>query len=105
MPHGFCHHIGGSRSWFLQLYIVIGSFPINENKITSVCNPILLLSHARRLDPSLGWAVTKMASLAKLTAPVLLAGKSLRTLGLRSFCAPVMSPRGKILDFSTEPLV
>jgi hypothetical protein len=46
-----------------------------------------------------------MASLAKITAPMLLAVKFMRTLGLRSFYAPVMSPRGEILDFLTEPLV
>jgi hypothetical protein len=46
-----------------------------------------------------------MASVAKITALVLLAGKSVRTLGLWSFCAPVMSPREEILDFLTEPLI
>jgi hypothetical protein len=70
-----------------------------------MCNPILLSSHARRLDPSLGWAVTMMASLAKIATPVLLVGKSMRTLGLRLFCAPVMSPRGEILGFLIKPLV
>jgi hypothetical protein len=46
-----------------------------------------------------------MASLAKIAVPMLLAGKSMRTLGLQSFYALVMSPRGKILGFPTEPLV
>jgi hypothetical protein len=46
-----------------------------------------------------------MASLAKIAALVLLMAKSVRTLGLRSFHAPVMSPRGEILSFLTEPLV
>jgi hypothetical protein len=46
-----------------------------------------------------------MALLAKITAPVLLAGKSVRTLDLWSFHAPVMSPGGEILGFSIEPLV
>jgi hypothetical protein len=44
-------------------------------------------------DPSLGWAITMMASLAKITVPMLLAGKSVRTPGLRSFRALVMSPQ------------
>ena len=57
------------------------------------------------LGTSFGWAVTTMASVAKIAAPVLLAGKSVRTLGLRSFLALVMSPRGEILGFPTEPLV
>jgi hypothetical protein len=46
-----------------------------------------------------------MALLAKITAPMLLASKSVRTPGLRSFRAPVMSPKGEILGFLTEPLV
>jgi hypothetical protein len=45
------------------------------------------------------------ASVAKIVAPVLLAGESMRTLGLRSFCALVISPRGGILGFLTEPLI
>ena len=45
-----------------------------------------------------------MVSLANIAVPVLLAGKSVRTLGLRSFRALVMSPSGEILGFSTEPL-
>jgi hypothetical protein len=57
------------------------------------------------LGPSLGWAITTMASVAKIAAPVLLAGESMRTLGLRSFHALVMSPRVEILGFSTDPLV
>ena len=57
------------------------------------------------LGPSLGWAVTTMALVAKITMPVLLAGESMRTPGLRSFGAPVMSPKGEILGFPTEPLV
>jgi hypothetical protein len=55
--------------------------------------------------PSLGWAVTTMASVAKIVVPVLLAGESVSTLGLWLFRAPVMSLRGEILDFLTEPLV
>ena len=85
-------------------YIIIGFFPIDEMKLLLFVIP-LLLSHAQRLCPSLGWAVTMMASLAKIAAPMLLAGKSVRTLGLRSFRAPVMSPRGEILSFPTEPLI
>jgi hypothetical protein len=46
-----------------------------------------------------------MASLAKIVLPMLLARKPVRTLGLRSFRAPIMSPEGEILGFSTEPLV
>jgi hypothetical protein len=46
-----------------------------------------------------------MASLAKIAVPMLLTGKSLRTLGLRLFRAPIMSPGGEILGFPTEPLV
>jgi hypothetical protein len=46
-----------------------------------------------------------MASLAKITTSVLLAGKSVRTPSLRSFHAPVMSPRGEILGFPIKPLV
>ena len=38
-PHGFYHRIGGSRSQFLPLYIVIGSFPINEMKLPSCLIP------------------------------------------------------------------
>jgi hypothetical protein len=59
----------------------------------------------RDLGPSLGWAIIIMALVAKIAAPVLLAGKSMRTLGLRSFRAQVMSPRGEILDFLTKPVV
>ena len=70
-----------------------------------MCNPILLLSHSQRLDPSLGWAFMTMASLPKIVTPVLLVGKSVRTPGLRSFYALVMSPKGEILGFPTEPLV
>ena len=57
------------------------------------------------LGPSLGWAVMTMASVAKIAVSVLLAGESVRTLGLRSFRAPVMSPRGEILGFPVEALV
>ena len=46
-----------------------------------------------------------MTLLAKIAAPMLLAGKSVRTPGLWSFRAPVMSPRGEILGFLTKPLV
>jgi hypothetical protein len=46
-----------------------------------------------------------MASLAKIIVLVLLASKSVRTLGLWSFSALVMSPRGEILGFPIEPLV
>jgi hypothetical protein len=46
-----------------------------------------------------------MASLAKIVVPVLLVGKSVRNLGLRSFYALVMSPRGKILGVLTEQLI
>ena len=46
-----------------------------------------------------------MASLAKIAVPMLLAGKSMRTLGLRSFRALVMSLGGKILGFLTKPLI
>jgi hypothetical protein len=42
---------------------------------------------------------------AKIVAPVLLVGKSMRTLSLRSFHAMVMSRRGEILAFLAEPLV
>ena len=55
--------------------------------------------------PSLGWAITTMASVAKIVAAVLLAGEFVRTPGLRSFHASVMSLRGEILGFLTEPLV
>ena len=65
----------------------------------------LLSSHAQRLHPSLGWAITMMALLAKIAVPMLLAGKSTRTSGLRSFHAPVMSSRGEIVGFLIEPLV
>ena len=56
------------------------------------------------------WSLIRMGcyddgSMAKIVAPVLLAGKSVRTPGLLSFRAPVMSPRGVILGFLTEPLV
>jgi hypothetical protein len=40
-----------------------------------------------------------MASLAKIVVSMLLVGKSVRTSGLRSFYALVMSPRGEILGF------
>jgi hypothetical protein len=46
-----------------------------------------------------------MASLTKIATPMILTGKSMRTLGLRLFRAPVMSPNGEILSFLTEPLV
>ena len=46
-----------------------------------------------------------MPSLAKITVAMLLTGKSMRTLGLRSFRALVMSLRWEILGFLTEPLV
>ena len=46
-----------------------------------------------------------MTSVAKIVALVLLAGESMRTLGLRSFHAPVMSLRGEILGFLIEPLI
>ena len=46
-----------------------------------------------------------MALVAKIAAPMLLAGESMRNLGLRSFCAPVMSPRGEILYFLVDPIV
>ena len=59
----------------------------------------------RDLGPSLGWAITTMASVTKIAEPVLLAGESVRTLGLWSFHALVMSPKGEILSFPTEPLV
>jgi ABC-type spermidine/putrescine transport system permease subunit II len=57
------------------------------------------------LGPSLGWAITMMASVDKIVAPVLLAGESVRTLGLWLFCALIMSPRGEILDFPAKPLI
>ena len=57
------------------------------------------------LGPSLGWAVMMIALVAKIAAPMLLAGESVRTLGLRSFRAPVLSPRGEMLGFPIEPLV
>jgi hypothetical protein len=47
----------------------------------------------------------KMAAVAKIAVPVLLVGKSVRTPSLRSFCALVMSPKGEMLGFMTEPLV
>ena len=46
-----------------------------------------------------------MASVAKIAMPMLLAGKSMRTLGLRPFRALVMSPIVEILGFPIEPLV
>jgi hypothetical protein len=46
-----------------------------------------------------------MALVAKIDMPVLLASESMTTLGLRLFCALVMSPRGEILCFLTEPLI
>ena len=57
------------------------------------------------LGPSLGWAVMTMASVAKIIVPVLLTGKSVRTPGLQSFRALVMSPKGEILGFLAEPLI
>jgi hypothetical protein len=58
------------------------------------------------LGPSLGWTIMTMVLVAKIVVPMLLAGKSVRTLGLRSFRALVMSPhRGEILGFLIEPLV
>jgi hypothetical protein len=54
----------------------------------------------RDLGPSLGWAVTMMVSVAKIVAAVLLAGESVKTLGLRSFHASVMSPKWEILGFT-----
>ena len=57
------------------------------------------------LGPSLGWAITIIASVAKIVVPVLLVGESVRTLGLQSFRALVMSPRGEILGFPTDPLI
>ena len=89
---------------FLPPYIVIVSFPIFEMKLLSFVIS-LPLSHDLRLSPSLGWAITTMASLAKIVVPVLLAGKSVRTPGIGSFRALVMSPRGEILSFPTEPLI
>ena len=59
----------------------------------------------RDLGPSLGWAAMTMALAAKIVVPMLLAGESMRTLGLRSFRALVMSLRWEILGFLTEPLV
>ena len=85
-------------------YIVIGSLPINEMKLLLFVIT-LLLSHAHRLSPSLGWTVMMMASVAKITMPVLLMGKSVRTPGLQLFHALVMSPRGEIFGFPIEPLV
>jgi hypothetical protein len=55
--------------------------------------------------PLLGWAVTTMASVAKIATPTLLVGKPMRTLGSRLFCAQVMSPRGEILGLPTKTLV
>jgi hypothetical protein len=55
--------------------------------------------------PSMGWAAMTIASLAKIVAPILLAGKSERTPDLRSFHAPVISPRAEILGFLTEPII
>ena len=57
------------------------------------------------LGPSSGWAVTMMASMAKIAVPMLLMGKSVRTPGLQSFRALVMSPKGEILGFLAEPLI
>jgi hypothetical protein len=57
------------------------------------------------LGPSLGWGVTIMPLVAKIVVLVLPVGESMRTPGLRSFRVPVMSPRGEILSFPTEPLV
>jgi hypothetical protein len=53
----------------------------------------------------MGWAVMTMASVAKIAMPMLLAGEPVRTLGLWSFHALVMSHRGEILGFPTEQLV
>ena len=57
------------------------------------------------LGPMLGWAIMTMASVAKIVMHVLLASESVRTLGLRSFHALVMSPKGEILGFLAEPVV
>jgi len=57
------------------------------------------------LFPSWGWVATTIASMAKIAAPMLLAGKSVRTPSLCSFRALVMSPRGEIHGFPTEPLI
>ena len=57
------------------------------------------------LGSFLGWAIMAMASMAKIAVPVLLVGESMRTLGLQSFLALVMSPIGEILGFLAEPLV
>jgi len=46
-----------------------------------------------------------MALMAKIAVPMLLMGKSVRTPGLQSFRAPVMTPRGEILGFLAEPLI
>jgi hypothetical protein len=46
-----------------------------------------------------------MALVANIAVPVLLASESMRTPGLRLFHALVMSPRGEILGFLTEPLI
>ena len=59
----------------------------------------------RDLGPSLGWFVTTMALVAKIIASVVLASEFLRILSLRSFRAPVMSPRREILGFLVEPLI
>ena len=57
------------------------------------------------LGPSLGWAIITVASFAKIAAPMMLAREFVRTLGLRSFRALVMSPRGEILGLPTKPLI
>jgi hypothetical protein len=57
------------------------------------------------LGPSLAWVVTRMASVAKIIALVLVMGKSVRTSGLWSFRAPIMSSKGEILGFLAEPLI
>jgi hypothetical protein len=46
-----------------------------------------------------------MVSVAKIVAPMLLAGESMRSPSLQSFHALVVSPKGYILGFLTEPLV
>jgi hypothetical protein len=53
----------------------------------------------------LAWVVTRMASVAKIIALVLVMGKSVRTSGLWSFRAPIMSSKGEILGFLAEPLI
>ena len=59
----------------------------------------------RAIVPSWDWAAKTMASVSKIAAPMLLAGKSVKTPSLRSFHALVMSPKGEILGIPTLPLV